>query len=81
MLAYSHTVKLTWQPHGLQGFANLDDTSRSVHRNISPTSMVGDCVSSYSILYLNLPNPTFLWVLSINPNREFIGTLQKSRLW
>ena len=27
--------------------------------------------------YLNLPKPTFLWVLIISPNMEFIGTLQK----
>ena len=31
--------------------------------------------------YLNLPNPTFLSVLIINPNMEFIGTRQKSRFW
>ena len=29
-------------------------------------------------VYLNLPNPTFLSVLTINPNMEFIGTRQKS---
>ena len=28
--------------------------------------------------YQNLP---FLWVLIINPNIDFIGTLQKSRFW
>ena len=32
-------------------------------------------------VYLKLPNPTFLWVLIINPSMEFIGTLQKSRFW
>ena len=32
-------------------------------------------------MYLNLPNPTFLQVLIINPSIEFIGTLQKSRFW
>ena len=31
--------------------------------------------------YLKLPNPTFLKVLIINPNMEFIGALQKSRFW
>ena len=29
--------------------------------------------------YLKLPNPTFLSVLIINPNMEFIGTGQKSK--
>ena len=29
----------------------------------------------------NLPKPTFSWVLIINPNIDFIGTLQKSRFW
>ena len=29
------------------------------------------------IIYLNLPNPTFLSVPIINPNMEFIGTRQK----
>ena len=31
--------------------------------------------------YPNLPKPTFLWVLIINPNIDFRGTLQKSRFW
>ena len=31
--------------------------------------------------YLTLPKPTCFWVLIINPNMEFIGTLQKSRFW
>ena len=34
-----------------------------------------------TMTYLNLPNPTFLSVLIINPNMEFIGTRQKSRFW
>ena len=33
------------------------------------------------MIYLNLPNPTFLSVLIINPNIDFIGTRQKSRFW
>ena len=32
-------------------------------------------------VYPILPKPTFLWVLIINPNVDFIGTLQKSRFW
>ena len=35
----------------------------------------------YMMLCPNLPKPTFLWVLIINPNIDFIGTLQKSRFW
>ena len=31
-------------------------------------------------VYLKLPKPTFLFLI-INPNMEFIGTLQKSRFW
>ena len=31
--------------------------------------------------YLNLPNPTSLSVLIINPSMEFIGTRQQSRFW
>ena len=31
-----------------------------------------------SLIYLNLPNPTVLSVLIINPNVEFTGTRQKS---
>ena len=38
-------------------------------------------MGSYNYKYLNLPNPTFLSVLIINPNMEFIGTRQKSRFW
>ena len=33
------------------------------------------------IQYPNLPKPTFLWVVIINPNIDFVGTLQKSRFW
>ena len=36
---------------------------------------------STTLDYLNLPNPTFLSVLIINPNMVFIGTRQKSRFW
>ena len=35
----------------------------------------GPVKQSYTT-YLNLPNPTFLSVLIMNPNMEFIGTLQ-----
>ena len=31
--------------------------------------------------YLNLPNPTSLQALIINPDMGCIGTLQKSRFW
>ena len=31
--------------------------------------------------YHKQANPTFLQVLNINPNMEFLGTLQKSRFW
>ena len=43
--------------------------------------MPGDEGLEHSSNYLNLPNPTFLSVLIINPNMEFIGTRQKSRFW
>ena len=36
---------------------------------------------SYIYIYPNLPIPTLLWVLIINPSIDFIGTLQKSRFW
>ena len=32
-------------------------------------------------VYLDLPKPTLLQVLTMNPNINFIGTLQKSRFW
>ena len=32
-------------------------------------------------MYLSLRNPTLLSVLILNPNMEFIGTRQKSRVW
>ena len=35
----------------------------------------------YIYIYPNLPIPTLLWVLIINPSIDFIGTLQKSRFW
>ena len=39
------------------------------------------CTTLRRRVYPNLPKPTFLWVLIINPNIDFIGTLQKSRFW
>ena len=41
--------------------------------------VLGEPQSLFLEAYPYLPKPTFLWVLIINPNVHFIGTLQKSR--
>ena len=43
--------------------------------------VVVKCGTTMNKLYLNLPKPSFLQVLIINPNMGFIGTLPKSRFW
>ena len=55
--------------------------SRGISSNVRESNIGFRSPSTLAQPYLNLPNPTFLSVLIINPNMEFIGTRQKSRFW
>ena len=65
------------------GRCHLPNAKTSPNLSQGPARrLMGSCKWGISpLMYLSLPNPTFLWVFIMNPNVEFKGPHKKGRVW